>query len=115
MTALNGEQVLMRIFLSEADKHHAKPLYHEIIELLRTEKIAGATVLRGICGFGAKSHIHTTSLLTLSQNLPIVIEVIDTQANIDKVWPKIDGMLEEGLVTTEKVNVLRQGKREQCL
>ena len=103
----------MRIFLSEADKLCSKPLYHEIIELLRTESIAGATVLRGICGFGAKSHLHTANLLTLSQNLPIVIEVIDTQENIDRVWPKIDDMLDEGLVTTEKVQVLRHGTKTE--
>lgn len=113
MATLKGKQVLMRIFLSEADKHHSKPLYHEIIEMLRKEGMAGATVLRGICGFGAKSHLHTANLLTLSQNLPIVIEVVDTQENIDRVWPRIDEMLNEGLVTIEKVQVLRHGAKTE--
>ena len=111
MTVLNGEQTLMRIYLSEADKHKSKPLYHEILELLRTEKIAGATVLRGICGFGTKSHLHTTNLLTLSQNLPIIIEVVDSHENIDRIFPMIDEMIEEGLVTVENIQVLRHGTK----
>ena len=73
MRALIGQQVLMRIFIGETDRHGAQPLYKALVDLFRREKLAGATVLRGICGFGAKSHLHTTHLLQLSQNLPIVV------------------------------------------
>jgi PII-like signaling protein len=107
MRVLNGEQVLMRIFIGEADKQDGRPLYQALVELLRGEKLAGATVLRGIIGFGAQSHMHSAHLLRLSQDLPIVVEVVDTQENIDRVMPEIDKMVGEGLVTMEKVRVFR--------
>jgi hypothetical protein len=97
----------MRIFVSEADKTDGKALYEVLLKTLRDEKIAGATVLRGIAGFGTKSHLHKANILSLSQNLPIVIEVIDTQDNIDRVLGKIEEILPEGLVTLEKVRVLK--------
>ena len=107
MRVLEGEQVLMRIFIGEADKHNGKPLYQVLLHLLQKEKMAGATVLRGISGFGAKSHMHTAHLLSLSQDLPMIIEVVDSQENIDRVMPAIDNIVNEGLVTLEKVNVVR--------
>lgn len=107
MRILDGEQNLMRIFIGEGDKHDQQPLYRALVELLRREKLAGATVLRGVLGFGAKSHLHTAHLLRLSQDLPMVIEVVETQENIDRVLPQIDGMVGEGLITMEKVRVLR--------
>jgi PII-like signaling protein len=107
MRRLDGEAVLMRVFLGEGERIHGQPAYRFLVELFRKEKIAGATVLRGVLGFGAKSHLHTASLLRLSQDLPIVVEVIDTQENIDRVLPLMDDVLEEGLVTCEKVRVLR--------
>lgn len=107
MRILDGEQILMRIFIGEGDKHGQQPLYRALVELLRREKLAGATVLRGVLGFGAKSHLHTAHLLRLSQDLPMVIEVVETQENIDRVLPQIDGMVGEGLITMEKVRVLR--------
>lgn len=107
MRILDGEQVLMRIFIGEADRHDGRPLYQALVETFRREKLAGATVLRGIVGFGAKSHLHTTHLLRLSQDLPIVVEVVDSQEKIDKVMPQIDTMVGEGLITMEKVRVLR--------
>ncbi len=107
MRVLDGEQILMRIFIGEADKFHGQPLYPALVEMFRREKLAGATVLRGIIGFGAKSHLHTTHVLQLSQDLPIVLEVVDSQANIDRVMPQIDEMVREGLITMEKVRVLR--------
>ena len=107
MRVLDGEQVLMRSFISEADKHHNQPLSQALVELFRSEKLAGATVLRGIVGFGEKSHLHTTHLLRLSQDLPIVVEVVDTQENIDRVLPQINAFVREGLITLEKVRVLR--------
>ena len=107
MRVLSGEQVLMRIFIGEADKAGAQPLYQALVEMFRREKLAGTTVLRGIEGFGAKSHLHTTHLLRLSQDLPILIEVVDSQDNIDRVMPKVDEMVREGLITMEKVRVIR--------
>jgi PII-like signaling protein len=107
MRGLVGQQVLMRIFIGETDRHGSRPLYKALVELFRQEKLAGATVLRGICGFGAKSHLHTTSLLQLSQNLPIVIEVVDTEDNINRIMPQVDEMVADGLITMEKVRVLR--------
>ena len=107
MRVLDGEQVLMRIFIGEADKHGHQPLSVALVELFRREKLAGATVLRGILGFGAKSHLHSAHLLRLSQDLPIVVEVVDSQDNIDRILPAIDKMVREGLITLEKVRVLR--------
>ena len=107
MRVLEGEQVLMRIFIGEADRFDKKPLYQALVELFRREKLAGATVLRGTTGFGAKSHLHTTQLLRLSQDLPVVIEVVDGRDNIDKVMPQIDQMVQDGLITLEKVHVVR--------
>ena len=112
MRVLDGEQLLMRIFIGEGDKHDGQPLYQALVELLRREKLAGATVLRGIVGFGAKSHLHTTHLLRLSQDLPMVVEVVDTPENIDRVLPQIDAIVREGLITMEKVRVLRYAPNE---
>jgi len=107
MKVLQGQQVLMRIFIAEQDHVGSKPLHQAILNMLRREKMAGATVIRGLAGFGAKSHLHSTQLLALSQDLPLVIECVDTQENIDRVMPKIDEMIEDGLITLEKVNVVR--------
>lgn len=107
MRILDGDQMLMRIFIGEADRYHGQPLYQALVEIFRKEKLAGATVLRGILGFGAKSHLHTAHLLRLSQDLPIVVEVVDSDENIQRVLPKIDEMVREGLITMEKVRVLR--------
>ena len=107
MRVLEGEQVLMRVFIGESDRYHHQPLYRALVELLRREKLSGATVLRGILGFGAQSHLHTTHLLRLSQDLPVVIEVVDSQENIDRVMPEIDQMVTGGLITLEKVRVVR--------
>jgi PII-like signaling protein len=113
MKELQGQQTLMRIFIGEKKKHGHKSLYQAIVEMLREEKVAGATVLRGITGFGAKSHLHSAHLLTLSQDMPMVIECIDTQENIDRIMPKIDDMVSEGLVTLEKVEVIRYAPKEK--
>lgn len=111
MKKLQGQQTLMRIFIGEQDKYEHKSLYQAIVEILRKEKMAGATVLRGISGFGAKSHMHSAHLLALSQDLPMVVECIDTKENIDRILPKLDEMIEDGLVTLEKVDVVRYGPR----
>lgn len=110
---LEGEGKLLRIFIGESDRWHGKPLYVEIVRLVRKEGLAGATVLRGLEGFGAKSHLHTAHILRLSEDLPIVVEMVDTVDNIDRVLPQLDAMIEEGMVTTERVQVItyrRSGK-----
>ncbi len=107
MRVLDGEQLLMRIHIGEGDRHLKQPLYQALVELFRKEKLAGTTVLRGITGYGAKSHLHTTNLLRLSQDLPIVVEVVDSQENIDRLMPQVDGMVKDGLITMEKVRVLK--------
>lgn len=107
MKELTGTQTLLRIFISEQDKFQHKPLYLQILNVLRQEKIAGATVLRAIAGFGAKSHIHSASILDISNNLPLVIEAVDTESAIRQVLPKLDEMITDGLVTLEKIEVIR--------
>jgi hypothetical protein len=103
---LEGEGKLLRIFVGESDKHGRKPLYQAIVEMLREEGMAGATVLRGIEGFGANSHLHTARILRLSEDLPVVIEVADTNERIEAVMPKLDEMVKDGLVTLERVQVV---------
>lgn len=102
-----GEKVLMRIFVGESDRHGHRPLYEALVELLRKEGLAGATVLRGVSGFGAHSVYHTAKLLRLSTDLPMVVEVVDSQEKIDAVMPRIDEMMDGGLITLEKVTVIR--------
>ena len=103
---LEGEGKLLRIFIGESDKHGRKPLYQAIVEMLREEGMAGATVLRGIEGFGANSHLHTARILRLSEDLPVVIEVADRVERIEAIMPKLDEMVSEGMVTLERVEVV---------
>jgi hypothetical protein len=103
---IEGEGKLLRIFIGESDKHGRKPLYQAIVEMLRVEGLAGTTVLRGIEGFGAHSRLHTARILRLSEDLPIVIEVVDEAERIDAVLPKLDEMMGDGMVTLERVEVL---------
>ncbi len=110
MRKLDGEQTLMRIFVAESDRWQRQPLYKALVELIRQEGFAGATVLRGVSGFGATSVLHTDQLLALSQDLPLVIEVVDTEENIEAILPKLDEMLQGGLVTLEKARVIRYSK-----
>ena len=107
MRKISGDQYLMRIFIGESDRQEGKPLYQHLVEYFKKEKLAGVTVLRGIAGFGAKSHLHTESILRLSSDLPIVLEVVDTKESIDRILPKIDAIIKEGLITLEKVNVIK--------
>lgn len=101
-----GERTLMRIHIGESDKWHGKPLHEAIVSLLRKEGFSGATVLRGVGGYGGSSIYHTDKLLRLSQDLPIVVEVIETQERIDQILPRMDEMVEGGLITLEKVRVI---------
>jgi len=100
------EAILLRIFIGESDKYKGKPLYRYLVELFREEGIAGATVIRGIYGFGKTSIIRSPSILRLSIDLPVVIEVVDTKENIERIKPKILEAVKEGLITEEKVNVI---------
>lgn len=106
MTTLTGENVLLRIFVGEGDRHGRKPLYEALLELLRGKGVAGATVLRGVAGFGATSVVHTDKLLELSLDLPMVVEAVDTEEKIRSVLPEIEPMMSGGLVTLEKVQVI---------
>ncbi|HEY1555113.1 MAG TPA: DUF190 domain-containing protein [Kofleriaceae bacterium] len=107
MRVLDGEQILVRIFIGESDRWHHTALHHALLERLRKAGFAGATVTHGIAGFGARSVIHTAHLLDLSTDLPVVIEVVDDQDHVDKLVEILDEMLEGGMVTMEKVRVLR--------
>jgi PII-like signaling protein len=103
---ISGEGKLLRIFIGESDHHEGKPLYQAIVERVRAEGLAGATVVRGIEGFGASSHLHTSRILRLSQDLPIVVEIVDTTEQIDRILPIVDDMVGDGMVTVERVEVL---------
>jgi len=111
MTRLIGEQVLMRIFIGESDRHGHRPLYEALVELLRKEGFAGATVLRGVSGFGAHKVYHSQKLLDLSADLPMVVEAVDTQEKIYAILPRIDEMMAGGMVTLEKVTVIRYSSK----
>ncbi|MEK7400961.1 MAG: DUF190 domain-containing protein [Gemmatimonadota bacterium] len=106
MHGFKGERVLMRIHVGERDKHNGKPLYREIVELLRQRHYAGATVVRGIMGFGASSHVHSDRFLELSTDLPIVIECIETEERIRTILPALDDMIGGGLITLETARVI---------
>ena len=107
MRKLDGEQVLVRIFIGESDKCHHQPLYFAFLERLRKEGFAGATVFRGVAGFGARSVLHTAHILRLSEDLPVLIEVVDSAEHADRLLPILDEMVSEGLVTMEKVRVVK--------
>jgi PII-like signaling protein len=109
MRVLDGEQFLVRIFFGDADKWHHQPLDRALLERLRREGFAGATVFRGVAGFGAASVIHTAHLVDLSADLPVVLEVVDDQEHVDKLIAILDEMLISAgaLVTVEKVRVLK--------
>jgi len=106
MHGLKGERVLMRVYVGEMDKHDGKPLYAQIVELLRQRRYAGATVLRGIMSFGASAHVHTVRFVELSGDLPIVVECVETAERIEAILPDLDRMIGGGLITLEKVNVI---------
>jgi len=102
--------VLLRVFLGESDRHEHQPLYEAIVLKARAMQLGGATVLRGPMGFGHSSHLHTAKILRLSDDLPVVIEIIDSEEKINAFLPELDKMMGSGLVTLEKVQVLHYGK-----
>lgn len=97
----------MRVFLGESDKWHGQPLYEAIVRKAHELHLAGATVLRGPMGFGARSRLHTAKILRLSEDLPMVIEIVDSKDKIDELLPHIDVMVGDGLVTLERVQVIK--------
>jgi hypothetical protein len=101
-----GERTLMRIFIGESDKYHGKPLYEALLERLRQKGLAGATVLRGVAGFGASSVVHTDKVLRLSLDLPLIIEVVETEEAIQAILPDLDEMIGGGLITLERARVI---------
>ena len=106
-----GERTLMRVFIGESDRcrsgrHRGKPLYEAILLMLRENGIAGATVVRGIAGFGASARIHTEKILRLSLDLPIIVEVVETEENIQAMLPELDVLIDGGLITLERARVV---------
>lgn len=110
---LSGQGLLLRIFIGEADKHHGKPLYKQIVHQARELGVAGATVLRGVMGYGANSHVKTTSILRLSEDLPLVIEIVDTEEKINSFLPHLEAMMDGGLVTLEKVQIVKYSHHQR--
>jgi len=107
------DAVLLRVFLGEADRAEGKPLYETIVMKAREAQLAGATVLRGPMGFGHSSRVHTAKILRLSEDLPFVIEIVDSEEKIDAFLPVLDRIMGSGLVTLEKVKVLQYGKERR--
>jgi PII-like signaling protein len=97
--------LLVRIYIGESDHFDGRPLYQAIVKFLRERGIAGATVLRGIEGFGANAHLHTDRILHLSQDLPMLIEIVDEESRLRAVLPELDAMVADGLITLERVDV----------
>lgn len=108
-----SEAVLLRIFIGESDMFQGKPLHKYLLEMFKKEGLAGATVIRAISGYGKTSRLHTTSVLRLSTDLPIVIEVSDKKEKIDALKPKLEGVINGGLITEEKIRVIYyEGKKD---
>lgn len=104
---LPEEGMLLRIFVGESDRYQGKALYEQIVLKARELNLAGATAIRGIMGFGADSRIHTAKLLRLSEDLPVIIEIVDTEENLTKLLPFLDEAVQEGLITLEKARVIK--------
>lgn len=113
MHGLVGERTLMRIHIGESDKFGGKPLYEAIVSLLRERGFAGATVFRGIMGFGANARVHTEKVLRLSLDLPLVIESVDTEEKIEAILPELDKMIGGGLITLERARVITYRPEER--
>ena len=110
---LPAEGYLLRIFIGDSDKHEGKPLYEWLVTQAREQGLAGATAWRGLMGFGAHSRIHTAKILQLSQDLPVVIEIVDVEERVQQLLTVLDQMIPEGLVTMEKVRIVKYAHREQ--
>ncbi len=111
---LPEDAYLLRIFIGEDDKAEGRPLYQLLVEKARKNGMAGATVLRGFLGFGGSSRVHTTKILRLSEDLPMVVEIVDTQDKIQEFLPILDALITEGLVTMEKAKVITYRIRDKA-
>jgi PII-like signaling protein len=107
MRGIEGEQVLLRLILSESRSHDRRPLFRKLLEVLREEGMAGATVFKGMAGFGHDREVHTIAIEVAAIGLPIVIEVVDTQEHIDRILPKIEALMEGGVIMLERAHVIR--------
>lgn len=108
---LEGEGKLLRVFIGESDRAHGKPLYEVIVARAKEHGLAGATVLRGLEGYGAHSQVHTKKILTLSADLPIVVEIVDKEEAIESFIPVLDELVTEGMITIEKATIIAYRKR----
>jgi PII-like signaling protein len=113
MKGVAGEMLLMRIFIQETDHHEGRPLYLALLELFKGEGLRGGTVLRGIAGFGLHSELHTDRILRLTQDLPVVVEVVDAEPRIRALLPQVDRMIGSGLITFERAEVIRYAHPKQ--
>lgn len=104
---LKEEGILLRIFVGESDRYQGKPLYKQIVHRAKALDLAGATVTRAVMGFGANSRVQTTSLLRLSEDMPLVIEIVDSEEYINRLLPFLDEAIDDGLVTLERVRVIK--------
>jgi len=109
---LPEDACLLRIFIGEDDKAEGRPLYQLLVEKARAQGLAGATVLRGFLGFGGSSRVHTAKILRLSEDLPMVVEIVDTDEKIQAFLPQLDDLITEGLVTLEKARVITYRSRD---
>lgn len=107
MRGIEGEQVLLRVILSESRRHEGQPLFQKLLDILRAEGMAGTTVLKGIAGFGHDRRVHTIALEVASIGLPVVIEVVDTQEHVDRVLPQLEAVMQGGAITMERARVIR--------
>jgi PII-like signaling protein len=114
MRGIEGEQILLRLILSESRTHEHRPLFRKLVEILREEGMAGATVLKGIAGFGHDRDIHTINIEVAAVGLPLVIEVVDTQEHINRVLPKLEALMEGGVIMQERAHVIRYAKSESA-
>lgn len=112
MRGIEGEQVLLRLIFSESEHQGHRPLFRSILELLRAERMAGTTIIKGVAGFGHGRGIHTINIEVASTGLPLVVEVVDSQERIDRVLPKLEPLMQHGLIMMERAHVIRYAKRE---
>ena len=106
-TLNNGREIRVRVYFGESDKHHGKSLWSALLEYLRREGASGATVTRGVAGYGAHSKIHAASIIDLSSDLPLVLEWIDSEERVTQLFPGLEALLQGGLVTTDPVQIVR--------
>jgi hypothetical protein len=111
MRGIEGEQVLLRLILSESHRFDHQALFMRIVEVLRGDGMAGATVVKGIAGFGHDRQVHTDTIEVLAQGLPIVIEVVDTQEHIDRILPKLEALMAGGVIMMERAHVIHYAQR----